>query len=427
VTDARQMPWTETDPMNERIKFIAAHLDAEQPFTALCERFGISRKTGYKWVERYESGGVKELVDRSRAPLSHPHAVSEEVIAEFVSARRQHPRWGPRKLLIIVSRRRPDLDLPVASTVGDILQKRGMVGKRRRIRRSSPYGERLGAYQTPNAVWCADFKGHFPVAGSRCHPLTISDGFSRYLLRCEALKRPLSSPAQEVFESAFREFGLPDAIRTDNGAPFSTLAPGGLSRLAVWWIRLGIRPERIMPGRPDQNGRHERMHSTLKAEACRPPRASFAAQRRAFESFREEYNNVRPHEAFGQQTPASMYRPSARPFPRRLPEIEYPTHFRVERAYPNGIISFRGIQWYLSGCLSSELVGLEMVDDDRTRVYFGPIALGVLDLRNAKDRGCRQFATLVRFDGELTSDRRRRRTGYLRSTVTHVPGPIRHP
>jgi hypothetical protein len=212
-----------------------------------------------------------------------------------------------------------------------------------------------------------------------------------------------------VFESAFREHGLPDAVRTDNGAPFSSLAVGGLSRLAVWWIRLGIRPERIKPGRPDQNGRHERMHLTLKAECCRPPKASFGLQQRSFDRFCDEYNLVRPHEALGQRTPASVYRHSARCLPRKLPELEYPTHFRLEKTYPNGVISFEATQWYLSECLQAEVVGLEEVGDGRWRVHFGPIALGILDVRNAKERGYRTFGRLVRLDGELDGRRRRRR------------------
>ena len=271
-----------------------------------------------------------------------------------------------------------------------------------------PYAERLAAYAAPNAIWCADFKGHFAVGDARCHPLTIMDGFSRYLLRCQALPRPLYALARTVFESAFREFGLPQTIRTDNGAPFSTLAAGGLSRLAVWWIRLGIRPERILPGRPDQNGRHERMHSTLKAETARPPRSSFRAQQRAFQTFRHEYNHERPHEALAYETPAAQYEPSPRAYPRQLPQPEYPAHFRVERAYPNGVISFRETQWYLTNCLAGELVGLEEVDENRWTVYFGPVELGVLDVRNAKARGPRQFGLLVRSDGAISSRRRTR-------------------
>jgi transposase InsO family protein len=323
--------------------------------------------------------------------------------------RQRHSRWGPRKLRAVLRRQDPAQTWPAASTIGDILRQRQRVRRPRRRRCSVPYAERLADYAAPNAIWCADFKGHFPVGDVRCHPLTIMDGFSRYLLRCQGLPRPLSAPVQKVFTWAFREFGLPNAIRTDNGAPFSTLAAGGLSHLAVWWIRLGIRPERILPGRPDQNGRHERMHSTLKAETARPPRSSLRAQQRCFEAFRQEYNHERPHEALAYATPASRYTPSPRPYPRRLPELDYPAHFRVERAYPNGVISFQETQWYLSNCLAGELVGLEERDDDRWTVHFGPIELGVLDVRTAKTRGWRQFGLLVRTDGAITPHRRRRR------------------
>jgi transposase InsO family protein len=394
--------------MNERVKFIARHLQNEEPFAGLCEDAGISRKTGYKWVERYEEGGVRALVDHSRAPRSHPHAVSAAAIDAIVAVRRRHPRWGPRKLLAVLRRHEASRTWPVASTVGELLRRRGLVRPRRRRRYSAPYAERLREYAAPNAIWCADFKGHFAVEDARCHPLTIMDGFSRYLLRCQALTRPVFAQTRLVFESAFREFGLPETIRTDNGAPFSTLAAGGLSRLAVWWIRLGIRPERIVPGRPDQNGRHERMHSTLKAETARPPRRSWRAQQRAFETFRREYNDERPHEALADATPASRYVPSGRAYPSQLPPLEYPGHFRVERAYPNGVISFRETQWYLTNCLGGELVGLEEVDDDRWKVYFGPIELGVLDVRNAKTRGYRQFGLLVRTDGTIIARHRRR-------------------
>lgn len=409
------MPWTRTEPMNERVKFVAAYLECEVSFSDLCLDFGISRKTGYKWVQRYASHGVAGLEEASRAPHSHPNAVSANIVQSILAIRRRHPRWGPRKVRAVLKRQRPRMALPAASTIGDILKRNGLVRPRRRTRRSSPYGDRLRQYDAPNAVWCADFKGCFPIGGrrggERCHPLTISDGFSRFLLRCRGLRRPLSPYARHVFLSAFYEFGLPRAIRTDNGPPFSTLAPGGLSLLSVWWIRLGIRPERIMPGRPEQNGRHERMHRTLKAETAKPPRSSFSAQQRAFDRFRTEYNEERPHEALGQQVPASLYRPSLRSYPLQLPEPEYPKHFETRLAYPNGVISFGTTQWYVSTCLAGERVGLEPCDDGRWRVHFGWVPIGILDLGRAAERNHRNFGTLVPIADPPQHRRRRRAYG----------------
>jgi transposase InsO family protein len=400
--------------MSERVKFIAAYLEHEASFHDLCRDFGISRKTGYKWVRRYEAEGSSALEERSRAPHSHPNAVSSDIVEAILAIRRRHPRWGPRKVKVILRRQRPRAVLPAASTIGDILKRHGLVRPRRRVRRSSPYVDRLRQYDAPNAVWCADFKGCFSIGGQRggerCHPLTISDGFSRFLLRCRGLRRPLTRHVRRVFESAFCEFGLPRAIRTDNGPPFSTLAPGGLSRLSVWWIRLGIRPERIMPGRPEQNGRHERMHRTLKAETAKPPRSSFSAQQRAFDRFLTEYNHERPHEALGQEVPASLYRPSLRSYPRQLPEPEYPSTFETRVAYPNGVISFGTTQWYVSNCIAGERVGLEPCQDGRWRVHFGWVPIGILDARRAAERNHRNFGTLVPIvDPAL---RRRRRRGY---------------
>jgi len=407
------MPWARTDWMSERLKFIAMYLEYEASFSDLCLDFGISRKTGYKWVRRYEAEGAAALGERSRAPRDHPNAIAADIVQAILAIRRRHRRWGPRKLRVVLARQRPRATLPAASTIGDILKRNGLVHPRRRIRRSSPYGDRLRQYDAPNAVWCADFKGWFYVGGERCMPLTISDGFSRYLLRCHALRHSLHRSTKRVFESAFLEYGLPRAIRTDNGPPFSTLAPGGLSRLAVWWIRLGVRPERILPGRPDQNGRHERMHSTLKAETAKPPRSSFTTQQRAFDRFQVEYNEERPHEALRQQVPSSLYRPSLRSYPRRLPELEYPAHFETRVAYPNGVISFGATaQWYVSACLAGERVGLEPCDDGRWRVHFGWVPIGVLDLRRAAERRDRQFGRLIPI--VEPSPRRRRRPPYGR-------------
>ena len=402
------MPWARTDWMSERVKFVAAYLEYDAHFSDLCDDFGISRKTGYKWVRRYEAEGSRGLEERSRAPQSHPNAVSSEVVEAILAIRRRHPRWGPRKVRVVLGRQRPRVVLPAASTIGGILERNGLVRPRRRVRRSSPYGDRLRQYDAPNAVWCADYKGWFYVSGERCQPLTISDGFSRYLLRCQAMRHSLHRCARRVFESAFLEYGLPRAIRTDNGPPFATLAPGGLSRLSVWWIRLGIRPERIMPGRPEQNGRHERMHRTLKAETAQPPRSSFSAQQRAFDRFQVEYNQERPHEALGQEVPASLYRPSLRSYPRQLPEPEYPAHFETRLAYPNGVISFGTTQWYVSNCVAGERLGLEPCDDGRWRVHFGWVPIGILDPRRAAERNHRNFGTLAPIVEWCLHKRRRR-------------------
>lgn len=406
------MPWARTDWMSERLKFVATYLEYEVCFADLCRDFGISRKTGYKWVRRYESGGASALNERSRAPRDHPNAVDADMIEAIVALRRRHPRWGPRKLKVVLARKWAQAEVPAASTIGDILRRNDLVRPRRRIRRSSPFADQLRLYSGPNAVWCADFKGHFPIGGQRCHPLTISDGFSRYLLGCRALRRPLHRCAKDVFEAAFREYGLPQAIRTDNGPPFSSLALAGLSRLSVWWIRLGIRPERIMPGRPDQNGRHERMHSTLKAETARPPRSSFGAQQRAFDRFRLEYNQERPHEALDQQVPASLYRPSLRAYPSYLLQPEYPSRFETRLVYPNGVFSFFSMtQWYASVCLAGERVGLEPCDDGCWRVHYGFLPIGTLDLKAAMERRNRQFGRLIPI---VEHPHRRRRPPYGR-------------
>jgi len=403
------MPWKDTSPMNERIKFLACYLSGESTMTDLCNAFGISRKTGYKWIERYNADGPGGLVDRSRARHHHPNVV-EPVIKDLVlQARKRRPSWGPRKLKVVLERRHPEARFPATSTIGRILKAEGLIGRKKRKHRSAPYGDQLGQYAEPNAIWCADFKGHFPVAGKRCNPLTMTDGYSRKILQCTALKSSTTNPVIDVFERTFREFGLPESIRTDNGPPFSSLAPGGLSRLAVWWIKLGITPERIAPGRPDQNGRHERMHRSLKQDTATPPKRSFRAQQAAFDRFVSDFNQVRPHEALNMEVPDQHYQASPRSYPSRVPEVEYPAHLVVTKAYPNGVISHVGTQWYISGCLGNECIGLEPTTTEAWKVYFGPVLLGLVDPRNERDRGSRSFGTLVRQDGTLVGDRRRKR------------------
>jgi transposase InsO family protein len=345
----------------------------------------VSRKTAYKWIKRYLEGGVAELLERSRRPQSNPKSTSREVTSLLIATRKEHPFWGPKKLLAAVGTAYPGLTLPATSTIGHLLARHGMTRPRRTSRRTTPYGQPFLGYDKPNAVWCADFKGHFRLADrTRCHPVTITDGYSRYLIRCEGLRHPRYEPTRAVFEQAFREFGLPDAIRTDNGAPFASTTLGGLSHLAVWWIRLGIRPERIEPGRPDQNGRHERMHRTMKAEATKPVRVDLLAQQVRFDEWRKEYNEVRPHEALGQKTPASFYEPSVRRYPAEAPDPEYPPNFETRRVNDAGFLRWERRTYYLSWCLTQQLVGLEEIDDNKWLVYFGSHALAVMDPANKK-------------------------------------------
>jgi transposase InsO family protein len=396
------MGWNSTSPMNERIKFIARYLTNELTFTALCDEFGISRKTGYKWVHRYDDGGASALEERSRAPLTHPHAYSDDIVNAVVALRQEHPRWGARKLLVLMRRRYPDLKLPEPSTVNDMLSRRGLLRSKGRSKKLSPeYGQSLRNYDAPNSVWCADFKGHFPVGGVRCHPLTISDGYSRFLLGCEALRQPRFRPVKLIFERVFRNYGLPDVIRTDNGPPFSSLAIAGLSELAVWWLRLGIMPERILPGRPDQNGRHERMHRTLKAETASPAKSNLSRQQRCFDEFRQEYNFERPHEGIGQRTPSELYKRSSREFPAKLTEPEYPAHFVVERAYSNGHVRLEGISWYVSTSLKNELLGFEPLSDGRWCVHFAKLPLGILDPKHHRDLEHERVGRTLPLDGAI--------------------------
>lgn len=378
------MPWSETTPMSERVRFIAQLESCEFTMTELCEVFGISRKTGYKWAQRYAEEGWEGLKDRSRAPTRCPHRTERRCEEQLVAWRKKHPTWGARKLLSCLERRYPDWPWPAPSTAGAILKRHDLVQSRRR-RRSKPRSSKLEVVaHGANDLWSADFKGQFRTGDRRvCYPLTIADRVSRYLLACRARDSTSHDQARPVFDAVFREHGLPRAILCDTGSPFgSGRAPRRLSRLAVWWIRLGIEPLYIQPGHPEQNGAHERMHRTLKAETARPPRRSFLAQQRAFHRFRREYNHERPHEALDFRRPAELYRPSSRPFPRCLPPVEYPGHFEVRSVHPQGQIKWQGKLHYLSEAFRGELVGLEEIDDGRWSVYFCSHLLGRYDERD---------------------------------------------
>jgi len=363
--------------MDQKLLFIADARRSLLSTTEICDRYGISRKTGYKWIQRYREDGPQGLRDRSRRPRSCPHATRADTLALLLEARRHHPTWGAKKLLRILSRKHPTWEWPARSTVCDLLKRHGLVPKARRRPHPGHPGRPDTPMTEPNQIWTADFKGHFRTRdGVYCYPLTVVDGYSRFLLGCQALDSTSHHGAQPVFRRLFQEFGLPELIRTDNGVPFATCALARLSQLSVWWIRLGIYPELIEPSHPEQNGRHERMHRTLKAETTRPAAGHLSSQQRRFNVFREEFNHQRPHEALDQDTPASHYRPSPRPFPERLPALDYPSHYETRLVSRNGGIRWSS-QWVnVSHVLGGEYVGLEEIDDGIWDVYFGRLKLG---------------------------------------------------
>lgn len=379
------MPWKETCVMDERLKFIGEYLKQERSMSALCKEFNISRKTGYKLVHRYVIEGFYGLYERSRAPHLHPHAVGSDIISAILSLRSRHPRWGARKLRAWLCRNCARMQWPSVSTIGRILLRHGRIIPHRRSRRTPPYTRPFHDCKAPNDVWCADFKGWFRTKDrSRCEPLTVTDGYSRYALTCRALPYTTQGVIRPLFESLFRKYGLPWAIRTDNGTPFASTALAGLSRLAVWWIKLGIMPERIEPGHPEQNGRHERFHRTLKEESITPPKATLEEQQAAFDQFCLEYNRERPHEALSYKTPASIYKSSSRPYPSRMPQIAYPDHMSVRKVGPSGSLKWHGQELYISETVIGEPIAFEQVDKFNYQIYFGPVKLAIYDNKKKK-------------------------------------------
>ena len=382
------MPWRVTTPMSEKLHFIEDLETTLFTMTELCDQYGISRKTGYKWAARYVAGGREGLEDRSRAPKRSPRCTEQRVADALIELRLKHPSWGPRKLLAYWGRRHPDWPWPAASTAGEILKRAGLVKPRRRRSRHVHPGHQKPDATSPNDLWTADFKGEFRTGDTLyCYPLTVADFCTRYLLGCEGKLSTAHAGAHPVFEHLFREKGLPKGILSDNGSPFSSTALAGLSRLSVWWIKLGIQPLLIDPGHPEQNGVHERMHRTLKAETTRPPAADLAAQQRCFDAFRQCFNDERPHEALGQCPPAEFYQPSPRPYPETLPEVEYPGHYEVRRVRRDGRIKWRGQLVFVSEVLHREPVGLEEVDDGVWSVYFGRLLLARFDERELRLKG----------------------------------------
>src|SRR5271157_3909956 len=376
-----EMGWRASSAMDEKLRFVFEYERDEESMRALCERFGISRETGYVWLRRYRQSGVAGLVELNRAPHRHPNQTAVGLEQAVLELRQAHMTWGPRKLKRILERDQPGRGWPATSTMGEIVKRAGLVVPRKKRRRTEPYTEPLQHAVESNRVWCGDFKGWFKSGdGTRIDPLTITDACSRYLLRSQAVAKTDTERVQAIFEAAFREFGLPWWIRTDNGPPFASSAVGGLSRLAVWWIKLGIVPERIEAGHPEQNGRHERMHRTLKQEVAMPPAQDRRAQQRALADFRKEYNEVRPHEALGMQTPASVYEPSQRAYPAQVREPEYPSTMLMCRVHSHGHFRWKKRHdVFLSEVLWGERVGLLPIDERWYTVYFAARPLGRFD------------------------------------------------
>ena len=372
------MPWRECCKMDERLKFVARLLDGEK-MAVMCREFDISRKTGYKIFARYKDCGLEGLTDRSRRPYRHGMRLPFQIEKLIVQLKQDHPSWGAPKIREKIRRKHSEITLPAISTVHAVLDRNGLVTRRRK-RLYKPEGTPLSVVQQPNELWCADYKGEFMLADRRyCYPLTITDAASRYLLSCEALSSTKGKYAFSVFERVFKDFGLPKAIRTDNGVPFaSPNALFGLSKLSVWWLRLGIQIERIKPAHPEQNGRHERMHLTLKKEATKPAAKNFLQQQGKFDRFIEVFNQQRPHQAIGMQYPAELYVSSSRPY-QGLSDLEYPFHDRTITVTCCGRICIGRRKINLSTVFAGQNVGIKQVSDKVWLVSFMQYDLGFFD------------------------------------------------
>jgi putative transposase len=373
------MVWRKTCAMEERMRFVMAAVENEEAFAGLCRRFGVSRKTGYKWLERYDEEGVGGLADRSRAPLHHPQAMTERIAAQCIAVRQAHPTWGPVKVRSWLEEHRPRTRWPAASTIGELLDREGLTVKRRLRRRSPPSSAPFGQCAAANDIWCIDFKGWFRTGdGARCEPLTLSDAHSRYLLRCQAMPCTDTDHVWPVLEAAFREFGLPLRLRSDNGPPFASVGAGGLSQLSVKVIKAGVVPERITPGKPQQNGRLERLHLTLLQDTANPPAHTLRQQLWRLRRFQRLYNDERPHQALGNDTPAKHYAVSPRCFDGVLREPDYGADHAIRRVRHNGEIRWQSNTVYISAALTGEPIGLLENDGGDWTVSYGPIVLGII-------------------------------------------------
>jgi transposase InsO family protein len=385
------MGWTETCAVEERMRFVVAVEQHEESFAAVCRRFGVSRRVGYKWLGRYQEAGVEGLQDRSRMPRHRPHALADELAERCLAVRRAHPSWGPLKVQAWLERQAPSIDWPATSTIGALFDREGLTVKRKLRRRSPPSTTPFAHCGAANDVWCIDFKGWFLTGnGQRCEPLTLTDADSRYLLRCQSLARNDTDHVWPVLDAAFREFGLPHYLRSDNGSPFASCGAGGLSRLSVRLIKAGVLPDRIEPGKPQQNGRHERMHLTLLQDTASPPAHTLRQQLERLRGFQRIYNEQRPHQALGNATPADRYTPSVRRFDGILREPHYDDGHEVRRVRHNGEIRWRNRTLYVNQALAGEPVGLVENADGSSTVSYGPITLGTIGRGDDRLRRPRQ-------------------------------------
>ena len=383
------MPWKEICAMNQKMQLIGDYLKQSYTVTQLSEIYEVSRNTIYKWIKRYKQGGNEGLTDRISAPSRHPNATSLEIGRELTDFKIQHKHWGPKKVVSWLKQHRSEQPWPAVSTASNILKQAGLVKTRKKRSRTAPYTEPFQECTGPNMVWSVDYKGQFKTGDSKlCYPLTFTDNYSRHLLGCTGLNHPSYELSRPVFEAMFKKYGMPVAIRTDNGQPFGSTGLGGLSQLSVWLIKLGIKPERIKAGHPEENGRHERMHRSLKEATANPPMKNLKEQQKAFDAFRIEFNEERPHEALGMQTPASNYKPSLRAYPARLPKVVYPLRYLVRQVRQNGEIKWKGEKVYISQALPGEPVALKQVAAYQWRVYFSTYLLGTLDELDMKIKPC---------------------------------------
>lgn len=379
------MPWKTESTMDQKVQLIADWLTNQFAKTDLSQKYQVSRPTIDKWLQRYRQEGLDGLKERSCVPKSCPQQTSDAIINMIVAQKCKNLKRGPKKVIAHLQRHYPHIAWPAPSTAGEWLKKYDLVRPKKRRYRVAPYTQPFMHCRESNTVWSADYKGQFYTQDKKvCYPLTISDNFSRYLFKCQGLAGPRYKATKAVFETAFQEYGLPDAIRTDNGVPFASKCIGGLSRLSKWFILLGIVPERIKKGCPSQNGRHERMHRTLKEETLDPIRANMSAQQKIFDRFRVEYNTQRPHEALKQQCPSDYYRPSLRKYSKRLPAPEYDMSMSTRRVCDNGHIYFKGGDYYVSKLLGKDTIGLKEYADGYWVVYFSFQPIGILDMRKNK-------------------------------------------